>query len=458
MSWAIRRSSRPRATGARTGRWRVRGRQGAPAAASTRHGRRARRAIPQRALAARHRRARRPARRGARPLSRPEPRPGRRRGDAGPGRLRARPVLQRAAARPRRDRLSPRGVPRPRARCGRGAVRRFAAAMRLSREHLGVVRKLYFPQQKWLWHLDAIETYCRRGPVAAADIPEPGPAIARARRPAGAPGPLRALRRVRPPGRDGRRAEGRARRDSLRDADPRRPGDRPPVRRRRGLQRGGRADLRAVQARGGEGLPEQVPRRPAHEQRRGRRPRAAWRGSTPRSSRASRASSSENADFVEPTIGRFDREIQFYLCWLEHAARLRGRGLGFCYPQLSADDPSERSVGGFDLALAAEARRRGKAGGDQRLPPRRPGADHRGVRAEPGRQDHLRPHLRPAALPRQPRPARSRGPRRSSCSSTPSTPISSARRTSPTCAASSRTTSSASTTSSNAPPRAASSC
>ena len=47
-----------------------------------------------------------------------------------------------------------------------------------------------------------------------------------------------------------------------------------------------------------------------------------------------------------------DREIRFYLCWLEHAGRFRARGLGFCYPGLAADDPTERSVGGFDLVLA----------------------------------------------------------------------------------------------------------
>ena len=40
------------------------------------------------------------------------------------------------------------------------SARRFAAAMQLSREHLGVVRKLYVPRQKCLWHLDAIDTYC----------------------------------------------------------------------------------------------------------------------------------------------------------------------------------------------------------------------------------------------------------------------------------------------------------
>ena len=52
------------------------------------------------------------------------------------------------------------------------SVRRFAAAMRLSREHLGVARKLYVPQQKWLWHLDAIETYCGAVQSLRHDIPD----------------------------------------------------------------------------------------------------------------------------------------------------------------------------------------------------------------------------------------------------------------------------------------------
>ena len=42
-----------------------------------------------------------------------------------------------------------------------------------------------------------------------------------------------------------------------------------------------------------------------------------------------------HGDFVDETIGRFDREVQFYVAWLEHAGRLRGRGLELCLPRVS---------------------------------------------------------------------------------------------------------------------------
>jgi DNA mismatch repair protein MutS len=59
-----------------------------------------------------------------------------------------------------------------------------------------------------------------------------------------------------------------------------------------------------------------------------------------------------NEHFIDPTIGRFDREIQFYLSYLEHIAVLRGHGLRFCYPEVSDSKKNVRSRDGFDLALA----------------------------------------------------------------------------------------------------------
>ena len=93
----------------------------------------------------------------------------------------------------------------------------------------------------------------------------------------------------------------------------------------------------------------------------------------------------------------------------------------------------------------ASSSREGSPGRLQRLPPGGPGADPRRVRAQPGRQDDLRPHLRAAALPGQPRLPGARPARPGCSSSTRSSPTSSGRRTSRTCAASSRTTWSAST-------------
>lgn len=59
-----------------------------------------------------------------------------------------------------------------------------------------------------------------------------------------------------------------------------------------------------------------------------------------------------HADFAEPMLAAFDREVQFYLCWLEHAARLGERGLRFCYPEVSRTSKAMLSRDGFDLALA----------------------------------------------------------------------------------------------------------
>jgi DNA mismatch repair protein MutS len=61
-----------------------------------------------------------------------------------------------------------------------------------------------------------------------------------------------------------------------------------------------------------------------------------------------------NARFVDPVIARFDREIQFYLAYLEHISRLRGDGLAFCYPVVNGQTKAIRSTDGFDMALAGK--------------------------------------------------------------------------------------------------------
>lgn len=59
-------------------------------------------------------------------------------------------------------------------------------------------------------------------------------------------------------------------------------------------------------------------------------------------------------DFADETIVGFDREVQFYLAYLEHVERLGSAGLPFCYPQVSARSKEISVEDAFDLALATK--------------------------------------------------------------------------------------------------------
>jgi DNA mismatch repair protein MutS len=43
-----------------------------------------------------------------------------------------------------------------------------------------------------------------------------------------------------------------------------------------------------------------------------------------------------HVDFLDPAIGAFDREVQFYLAYLEYIERFQAAGLAFCYPEVTA--------------------------------------------------------------------------------------------------------------------------
>lgn len=62
--------------------------------------------------------------------------------------------------------------------------------------------------------------------------------------------------------------------------------------------------------------------------------------------------SARNADFIDDAIATFDREIQFYLSYLEYIAALTQSGLQFCYPRISdkSKEVSDRDC--FDIVLA----------------------------------------------------------------------------------------------------------
>ena len=59
-----------------------------------------------------------------------------------------------------------------------------------------------------------------------------------------------------------------------------------------------------------------------------------------------------HSQFVDDMISRFDREIQFYVAYLEFIADIKREGLAFCYPQVDGMSREEYDYDGFDLALA----------------------------------------------------------------------------------------------------------
>jgi len=61
-----------------------------------------------------------------------------------------------------------------------------------------------------------------------------------------------------------------------------------------------------------------------------------------------------HADFADPAISQFDRELQFYLAYLAYITPLRKAGLGFCYPEITGDSKEIFARHTFDLALAAK--------------------------------------------------------------------------------------------------------
>lgn len=69
-------------------------------------------------------------------------------------------------------------------------------------------------------------------------------------------------------------------------------------------------------------------------------------------SRLQRFSDTETGKFSDPTIGRFDREVQFYLAYLDNIDRLKQAGLSFCYPRMLDSSKEVHDTDAFDIALA----------------------------------------------------------------------------------------------------------
>jgi len=59
-----------------------------------------------------------------------------------------------------------------------------------------------------------------------------------------------------------------------------------------------------------------------------------------------------NRNYMDDGLIIFEREIQFYIAYVEYMQRFRMAGLPFCYPQVSATSKTVYDVDAFDAALA----------------------------------------------------------------------------------------------------------
>lgn len=66
-----------------------------------------------------------------------------------------------------------------------------------------------------------------------------------------------------------------------------------------------------------------------------------------------------NTDYLEATIRRFDREVQFYLAYIELMAGATADELAFCYPEVTESADGLFAHNAFDLALALKLREEG---------------------------------------------------------------------------------------------------
>jgi DNA mismatch repair protein MutS len=62
----------------------------------------------------------------------------------------------------------------------------------------------------------------------------------------------------------------------------------------------------------------------------------------------------DHAGFADPVIRQFDRELQFYLAYLDYIRPVSSAGLAFCYPDLAGESKEIFARDTFDLALAAK--------------------------------------------------------------------------------------------------------
>ena len=247
-------------------------------------------------------------------------------------------------------------------------VKGFARSMRSMREHLIQVEKLHYRLQKQSWFLDAVEIYCEAVRSLAADLAERTPSSRG----------LRGLRDYL----DGYVASERftsltegttALKDALAEVRYaiRISGPRVMVSRYAGEADYG-AEVKETFARFQQGaVRSYLARLPDYAEMDHVEAKILDGVARlyPEVFRARADFCVRHRDYLDATVGRFDREVQFYLAYLEMVERLRGAGLPFCYPHMSARSQEIAAGEAFDIALASKLVAEGGAvvGNDFRL-------------------------------------------------------------------------------------------
>ena len=62
----------------------------------------------------------------------------------------------------------------------------------------------------------------------------------------------------------------------------------------------------------------------------------------------------EYRNYLDEAIARFEREVHFYIAYLEYVSIFKRAGLKFCYPELSRECKAVCDYEGFDVALASK--------------------------------------------------------------------------------------------------------
>lgn len=57
-----------------------------------------------------------------------------------------------------------------------------------------------------------------------------------------------------------------------------------------------------------------------------------------------------HGNFIDPTVRDFDREVQFYLAYLEFAQKFKDAGLPLCYPEVSEHSKEVSVEWAYDVA------------------------------------------------------------------------------------------------------------